>query len=60
MKKIIGKTPSQVTFEEAAQTTYAECRPISDVRCCADFRRQIVRTLTVRALSEAFERTGGV
>ena len=59
MKKLLGKPPSREIFEEAAQTTYTECKPISDVRCCADFRRQIVRALTARALGEALGRAGG-
>ena len=59
MKLLRGKVPSHDVFEEAAGMTFAECKPISDVRCCADFRRQIVKVLTVRALDESLQRAGG-
>jgi carbon-monoxide dehydrogenase medium subunit len=59
MRVLVGKPPSRDAFVEAAEIAYTECSPISDVRCCADFRRQLIRTLTIRALDEALGRAGG-
>jgi carbon-monoxide dehydrogenase medium subunit len=36
-----------------------ECKPISDIRGSADFRRELVETLTRRAVLEAFRRALG-
>ena len=59
MKKLLNKKPSHKLFEDVSELTYVECKPISDVRCCADFRRNIVQALTIRALNQALSRARG-
>ena len=44
-------------LETAAQTAMTEARPISDVRSSADYRREMVRVLTGRALQRALAQT---
>lgn len=51
-----GKIPSQDIFEEAADMASREGKPISDIRGSAWYRKELVRTLTRRSLSEALAR----
>lgn len=51
-----GGTPSESSYEEAGQAAMQECRPITDVRASADYRRAMVRVLTKNALKKAVER----
>jgi CO/xanthine dehydrogenase FAD-binding subunit len=51
-----GERPSDELFERAAELCAAEARPISDVRGSADYRTELVRVLTRRALHEAVGR----
>ncbi|MGQ0655504.1 MAG: FAD binding domain-containing protein [Betaproteobacteria bacterium] len=44
-------------MEEAAQAAMDEARPISNVRATADYRREMVKVLTRRALELAVERS---
>jgi carbon-monoxide dehydrogenase medium subunit len=60
MKILIGQKPSKDLFAACADKTFNECKPISDVRCCADYRRELIKTLTKRALEESLVRAGGV
>ena len=55
-ESLVGRVPSPGLFAEAAALAAEECRPISDVRGSAWFRREIVEVLTRRALAEAGER----
>jgi carbon-monoxide dehydrogenase medium subunit len=44
-------------IDAAAQAAADECRPIGDVRASADYRREMVRVLTRRAIEQAIEET---
>lgn len=55
-----GGPPSVEAFGEAARAVAAQdVSPLDDVHASADYRRALVRTLTVRALTTAAARAGG-
>ncbi len=51
-----GYALSDELLEEVALAAMNESRPISDVRSSASYRREMVRVLTARAVSQAWER----
>jgi CO/xanthine dehydrogenase FAD-binding subunit len=51
-----GQQFSSDLVTRAAEAAVKEARPISDVRSPADYRREIVRVLTQRAITEAWEK----
>lgn len=53
---LVGKSPSEDAFVQAAGLAKEESRPISDVRGSAWFRKEIIKVLTSRALREARDR----
>jgi len=55
-----GKKIRDDVIEQAAQTASKEARPISDVRASAEYRREIVKVLTMRAFKQAWELAGSV
>ncbi len=52
---LVGRTLDQRAFGEAAGNAAQEAQPISDVSASADYRREMVKVLTRRALDEALE-----
>lgn len=48
-----GKQASEELFEEAGVIASGECRPISDIRASAEYRKDMVRVFTRRALNKA-------
>jgi carbon-monoxide dehydrogenase medium subunit len=51
---IRGKQGKNEVIKEVAEAASEEARPISDVRCSADYRREMVKVLTRRALVQCF------
>jgi carbon-monoxide dehydrogenase medium subunit len=51
-----GKKPTELLVQEVAQKASAEVSPISDIRGSSEYRQQMVRVLTARALLIALER----
>jgi carbon-monoxide dehydrogenase medium subunit len=56
---LLGQKPQPEVFAAAAEKAAAESQPITDIRGTEEFRRELVRVLTVRALDEACSRAGG-
>jgi aerobic carbon-monoxide dehydrogenase medium subunit len=50
---LVGQAPSDDLFAEAGETAAAAAEPHSDVRGTAEWKRQVVRTYTRRALTAA-------
>jgi carbon-monoxide dehydrogenase medium subunit len=57
---LLGKPLNDAGIHQAADLAAAASQPISDTRGPAEYKRDMVRTLTVRALRKALARaTGG-
>ncbi len=54
-----GKEPSAGLFDEAAALAKEEGKPISDIRGSAWYRKELIQSLTRRALDEALARAQG-
>jgi carbon-monoxide dehydrogenase medium subunit len=50
---LVGQTPGDELFAEAGELAAAAAEPHSDVRGTAEWKRQVVRTYTRRALATA-------
>lgn len=50
-----GQKISDALLEKAADSAAAECKPISDLRGSAEYRREMIRVLTRRALRKAID-----
>lgn len=53
---LIGAEPTEEALGQAATLAAQEAKPVGDSRGPADYKRSVVRTLTVRALRRAVER----
>ncbi|HKR12445.1 MAG TPA: xanthine dehydrogenase family protein subunit M [Pyrinomonadaceae bacterium] len=56
---LTGKTLDEATIKQAAETAASESQPMDDIRGSADYKRDLVRVLTARALTRALERAKG-
>lgn len=54
-----GKRLDEGTVKQAAQAAAEEAQPTSDFRGSVEYKRDLVRVLTARALRKALERAGG-
>jgi carbon-monoxide dehydrogenase medium subunit len=60
-QSLLGKPLGDASIHQAADLAAAAAQPISDSRGPAEYKRDMVRTLTVRALRKALSRaTGGL
>lgn len=56
---LIGKSPTPDVLEAAGRAAAAECDPSADLRGQVDYKRDMVRVLTKRAVRRAFDRAKG-
>lgn len=56
---IIGQVIGDETLEAAGQAAAAECDPSADLRGSVDYKRDLTRVLTKRAIRQAVERAKG-
>jgi carbon-monoxide dehydrogenase medium subunit len=56
---LAGKPPSDAVLEAAGKAAAAECNPSADLRGQVDYKRDLVRILTKRAVRRALERAQG-
>jgi CO/xanthine dehydrogenase FAD-binding subunit len=56
---LVGQSPREELFEEAGKLAMEQAQPICDVRASIEWRREVVRVMTVRALKQSFARAGG-
>jgi carbon-monoxide dehydrogenase medium subunit len=55
---LTGRVLSEEAIEEAAEKAAEAARPISDIRGSAEYRKEIVKVLTRRALKKARDAQG--
>jgi aerobic carbon-monoxide dehydrogenase medium subunit len=58
-KALQGKPAEQKNIEEAARIASEEAQPVEDLRGSVDYKRSLIRVLTVRALQKAIARAKG-
>jgi len=56
---LTGKTLDDSTIKQAAELAAGEAQPIDDIRGSADYKRDLIRVLTARAINRAFKRAKG-
>lgn len=56
---LVGRAPDEKAIAQAAQEAAAAARPVGDTRGPADYKRDLVRVLTGRALRAALARAQG-
>jgi len=55
---LIGRTADTELLASVAEAAAGACSPITDHRCSADYRRQLVHVLTLEVIDEAMRRAG--
>jgi carbon-monoxide dehydrogenase medium subunit len=56
---IKGKRPDDAAIKEAARLAADAARPEADLRGSVEYKKDVVRVLTARALRKAIDRAGG-
>ena len=56
---LLNKTLDDTTLKQAAELAASESEPMDDIRGSADYKRDLVRVLTARALGRAHDRAKG-
>ena len=56
---LAGQAPTESVLEAAGQAAAAECDPSPDLRGTVEYKRDLTRVLTKRAIGRAVERAGG-
>ncbi|HEU4834305.1 MAG TPA: xanthine dehydrogenase family protein subunit M [Pyrinomonadaceae bacterium] len=56
---LVGKQLDDATIQQAAEVAASESQPMDDIRGSADYKRDLVRVLTARALNIALNRAKG-
>jgi len=56
---LAGKTLDEAAIKQAAEVAAGESRPFDDIRGPAEYKRDLVRVLTARALNQALSRAKG-
>jgi carbon-monoxide dehydrogenase medium subunit len=56
---LVGKQLDAAAIQQAAQLAASESQPMDDIRGSADYKRDLVRVLTTRALNTALDRAKG-
>jgi carbon-monoxide dehydrogenase medium subunit len=56
---LVGKMLDDSTIKRAAELASGEAQPIDDLRGSAEYKRDLVRVLTARALNRAYKRAKG-
>ena len=54
-----GKRPDEATIKRASELAADAARPLADLRGSAEYKKDLVRVLTARALRKAVARAGG-
>ena len=54
-----GKKPDEKMIAQAGQFAQEDCQPSADLRGSEDYKRNMVRVLTMRAINKALERARG-
>ena len=54
-----GKTVDAAAIKQASEIAAGESQPFDDISGSADYKRDVVRVLTARALNRALERARG-
>jgi len=56
---LTGKKLDEATIQQAGEMAASESQPMDDIRGSADYKRDLVRVLTTRALKRALDRVKG-